>query len=238
MSAHSRRPRRLALALASVAGVAPLVACATPPEPAPPPPAAADDDELPYCRLCELYRVSERLVVRVQTESGLGAGVVVAADGTIVTNAHVVGAAEEVAIDTADGRRFGGRVLEVDADLDLALVRASPEAPPWHAATLETRPPRVGSEVFLIGHPFGLDWTVTRGVVSALRRRGGSTVIQTDAAVSPGTSGGAMLDESGRLVGIVTSKYIAPGAESLAFARTAADVLVLIERMRARAPGR
>ena len=81
--------------------------------------------------------------------------------------------------------------------------------------------PEVGSDVYVIGHPVGLGWTVTRGVVSATRKAGeaGPTpLIQTDAAISPGNSGGPLLDRDGRLLGVVSSKLAGPGIESVGFA--------------------
>lgn len=88
--------------------------------------------------------------------------------------------------------------------------------------------PKIGSDVYIIGHPLGLGWTVTRGIVSGIRKDGDRTMIQTDAPISPGNSGGPMLDAQGHLVGIVTAKFVETGAENLAFARPALALLDLL----------
>jgi serine protease DegQ len=169
-------------------------------------------------------------VVGISRGGASGSGVIVRADGVIITNAHVVGTARTVEVTTADGRTLTGTVLGRDTQLDTAVVRVSagnlPAAPLGNSDRLE-----VGQLAIAIGNPLGLDRTVTRGVVSAINRdpRGigiASGLIQTDAAINPGNSGGPLLDSSGRVIGINTA--ILAGTNGLGFAipiNVATDVM-------------
>lgn len=181
------------------------------------------------CAICSLYVEARDSVLLVRTTDGLGAGIVVTAEGHLVTNAHVVGGAASVGVETHAGGRHMARVLAVDAVEDLALLQLVPDGTTWKPiATHGAELPVVGSEVFLIGHPLGLGWSVTRGVVSGLRPEGPQPMIQTDAAISPGNSGGPMLDADGHLIGVVTSKIVAVGSDNVAFARPAAALLAFL----------
>ncbi|HEY0139457.1 MAG TPA: trypsin-like peptidase domain-containing protein [Thermoanaerobaculia bacterium] len=159
-------------------------------------------------------------VVSVSRSGGSGSGVIIRAEGIIVTNAHVVGNARRVEVRTADGRTFAGDVLGRDETVDIAVVRINarnlPAAPIANSDRLE-----VGQLAIAIGNPLGLERTVTRGVVSAVNRSPGNIgisagLIQTDAAINPGNSGGPLLDSSGRVIGINT--VILAGATGLGFA--------------------
>lgn len=177
-------------------------------------------------------------VVTVLTDAGLGSGVVYRADGVIVTNAHVVGAQVAVQVALSDGRRYPGTVTATDPVSDLAVIRAPLTSVP--TAAFQRILPRQGSFVMAIGSPLGLTATVTTGVVSGLNRRlpgsdgqgPGQDLIQTDAAISPGSSGGALIDGAGRVIG-VTEAYIPPqeGAVSLGFAIPADAVVDVVNRM-------
>jgi S1-C subfamily serine protease len=165
-------------------------------------------------------RTATPAVVSVSRRGGSGSGVIIRADGVVLTNAHVVGNVRTVEIRTADGRTFTGTVLGRDPSIDIAVVRVEarnlPAAPLGNSDELQ-----VGQIAIAIGNPLGLDRTVTRGVVSALNRdpRGVSIatgLIQTDAAINPGNSGGPLLDSSGRVIGINTA--ILAGATGLGFA--------------------
>ena len=165
-------------------------------------------------------RTATPTVVSVSRRGGSGSGVIVRADGVILTNAHVVGSARSVEVRTADGRTFTGTVLGTDTDVDTAVVRINatnlPAAPLGDSDRLE-----VGQLAIAIGNPLGLERTVTRGVVSAVNRdpRGigiAAGLIQTDAAINPGNSGGPLLDSSGRVIGINTA--ILAGTTGLGFA--------------------
>jgi Do/DeqQ family serine protease len=147
-----------------------------------------------------------------QRRSGLGSGVIVSEEGYVLTNFHVVEAADEIEVASNDGRKFKAKVVGTDPESDLAVLRVPAEArlPAMTFATSDSL--RVGDIVLAIGNPFGVGQTVTSGIVSALGRShlGINTFenfIQTDAAVNPGNSGGALIDTNGNLVGINTAIY-------------------------------
>jgi S1-C subfamily serine protease len=160
-------------------------------------------------------------VVSVVQAEGSGSGIIVREDGVIITNVHVVGNSRTVQIGLADGRQLEGRVLGGDPTVDVAVVRVDarglPVAPLGNSDRLE-----VGQSAIAIGNPLGLERTVTSGVVSAVNRNpsgvGLEGLIQTDAAISPGNSGGPLLDSQGRVIGINTVVLRAPGSEGLGFA--------------------
>ncbi len=155
-----------------------------------------------------------------QRVTSLGSGVIVSPAGYILTNHHVVEAADEIEVALADGKRLLAKVVGNDPETDLAVLKVQNESLP--AITFGTSEAlRVGDVVLAIGNPFGVGQTVTSGIVSALGRSGlGINVfenfIQTDAAINPGNSGGALVDARGSLVGINTAIYSrAPGGASL-----------------------
>lgn len=174
------------------------------------------------CDLCDLYYKARAHVVRVRTKTGFGAGIVITTSGRILTNAHVIAGDNAPVVETYSEDRSDSEVLRFDAELDLGLLQAAEFTVHWEPIPLEPCPlPEVGSDVYVIGHPVGMGWTVTRGVVSATRKAGevGPTpLIQTDAAISPGNSGGPLLASDGRLLGVVSSKLAGPGIESVGFA--------------------
>ncbi len=154
--------------------------------------------------------------LRETRETALGSGVILSADGLILTNRHVVKDAESIRVLLADGRRLEVAVLGLDSETDLAVLKAN-------AADLPTAPIgdpkalRVGDLTLAIGNPFGVGQTVTQGIVSATGRAElGITpienFIQTDAAINPGNSGGALVNARGDLVGINTAIYSESGA--------------------------
>lgn len=155
----------------------------------------------------------DSLFGRVAVEQeGIGSGVIIHEDGYVLTNNHVVGEAESIRVFLPDGRDFDAEVVGTDPWQDIAVVKVNGENLP--VAPLGTSSDlRVGQSVIAIGNPFGLDYTVTRGVVSALDRSLQSgenqppleNLIQTDAAINPGNSGGPLLDSRGRVIGINTA---------------------------------
>jgi S1-C subfamily serine protease len=182
------------------------------------------------CFVCDLYGRAQEYVVLLINRGSMGAGAVVSIDGMVVTNAHVVGSASQVDLRTYDEQSFVATLVVLDAVEDLALLRVEAPDQRWKPVTVEGGGlPQVGSEVYIIGHPLGLTWTVTRGIVSGIRDDAGRKMIQTDAPISPGNSGGPMLDAEGHLIGIVTSKLVQAGAENLAFARPASALLDFLE---------
>ncbi len=171
----------------------------------------------------QVYRQVSPAVVSVRQRAGAGSGVLIREDGVILTNAHVVGTARAVQVDLADGRSVQGEVLGRDPSIDIAVLRIAgrnlPVAPIGDSDRLEP-----GQAAIAIGNPFGLDRTVTSGVVSAVNREipglGMDGLIQTDAAINPGNSGGPLLDSRGRVIGINTAVLRPPGevAVGLGFA--------------------
>ncbi|ESY65596.1 MULTISPECIES: trypsin-like peptidase domain-containing protein [Mesorhizobium] len=161
-------------------------------------------------------------IERVGGQGGHGSGFVIAPDGLVVTNFHVVGDARTVRVSMPDGASSEGRVLGRDPDTDIALVRADGSfvdvAPLGDSKRL-----RRGQIAVAIGNPLGFEWTVTSGVVSALgRSMRASTgrliddVIQTDAALNPGNSGGPLVSSAGEVIGVNTAMI--HGAQGIAFA--------------------
>lgn len=154
---------------------------------------------------------------------GSGSGLVWDEAGHIITNYHVIEGASDAQIQLADGRHFPATLIGASPEHDLAVLKiggvgfsAPARAPVGTSSDLE-----VGQSVFAIGNPFGLDWTLTTGIVSALDRslpnENGPDIrylIQTDAAINPGNSGGPLLDSAGRLIGINTAIYSPSGASA------------------------
>lgn len=181
-------------------------------------------------------------VVTVLVDGGNGSGVVYSRDGLILTNEHVVRGNRTVRVAFADGRQVAGTVRAIDKVTDLALVQANRRN--LSAARFQTRLPEVGSLTVVIGSPLGFQNTVTAGIISGLHREiPGSAVqgqqslvdlVQTDAPISPGNSGGAVADSTGAVIGI-SEAYIPPsqGAVAIGFAipaATAVDIAGQLER--------
>ncbi len=162
----------------------------------------------------------EQPEMQSQPSTNLGSGVIVSDSGYILTNSHVVEAADGIEIALADTRRVNARVVGTDPESDLAVLKIDlPKLPAIAFGQPESA--RVGDVVLAIGNPFGVGQTVTMGIVSALGRShlGINTFenfIQTDAAINPGNSGGALVDINGNLIGINTAIYSkTPGGASL-----------------------
>ncbi|MBK5938478.1 S1C family serine protease [Halochromatium roseum] len=169
---------------------------------------------------------------RAQTR--LGSGVVIASQGLIATNGHVVRDCDEIEVELVDGRMLSAELLGIDDATDLAVLRA----PLSELAPIALGDPstlRVGDVVLAIGNPYGIGQTVSLGIVSATgRSRLGLTeieeFIQTDAAINPGNSGGALVDATGRLVGIATAGLSESGhAEGVGFAIPSTLVMQVVE---------
>jgi serine protease Do len=144
-----------------------------------------------------------------QIQRALGSGVIVSSDGYIVTNNHVVGGADKVEVRLSDGRVFPATIVGTDPKSDVAVIKISKTGLPAIKIG-DSNKVRIGSFVLAVGNPFGLEQTVTMGIVSALGRSGlGITdyesFIQTDAAINPGNSGGALVNMRGELIGINTA---------------------------------
>jgi serine protease DegQ len=184
-----------------------------------------------------IVRKVEPSVVTISHDQGTGSGVVWSRDGVVVTNAHVVGSVRTVEVAFFDGRRADGRVRAIDPDTDLAVVDV--ERKDLRPATFQKQLPAVGELAVAMGSPLGFQNTITAGIISGLHReipgsaeqgiRSLVDLIQTDAAISPGNSGGALVNGRGQVVGINVA-YIPPeqGAVAIGFAipgATAVDVV-------------
>ena len=176
---------------------------------------------------------------RQRAQNSLGSGVVVGADGLIVTNHHVVKNAGQIKVVLADRREFAARVLVSDERSDLALLRAELDGETLRPAVLGNSDDlEVGDLVLAIGNPFGVGQTVTSGIVSALARTGPSVrgpgyFIQTDAAINPGNSGGALVGLSGEVIGVNTAIFSrSGGSHGVGFAIPSNLVRVMVESAR------
>jgi Do/DeqQ family serine protease len=156
-------------------------------------------------------------VPRERVQNSLGSGVIVQSDGIIVTNNHVIEGADEITVALADRREYEAELILADKKSDVAVLRIQTNGEDLPTLALaESDELEVGDIVLAIGNPFGVGQTVTSGIVSALARtHAGITdyqfFIQTDAAINPGNSGGALIDHSGRLVGVNTAIYSSSG---------------------------
>ncbi len=179
-------------------------------------------------------------VVTVLTETGSGSGVIYDEDGTVITNEHVVRGQEQVQLSFADGAQRSATVVATDPVVDLAVLKTERTGLP--PADFDTDLPEVGALAVVIGSPLGFQETVTAGVISGLHRSiPGSArttaslvdLVQTDAPISPGNSGGALVDANGQVVG-VTEAYLPPasGAVAIGFAIPAATVVDVVEELR------
>jgi len=201
--------------------------------------APADDQVLLDAYSNAVIDVTERVgpaVVRVETgpkagstagsrteRGGLGSGIVISPDGLVLTNSHVVGTSRSIRLRDVEGVVTDAQVLGVDPDTDLALLRANHARDLRYAALGNSKSLRRGQLVVAIGNPLGFESTVTAGVVSALGRSIRSVsgrmiedVIQTDAALNPGNSGGALVSSAAEVIGINTA--IIQGAQGICFA--------------------
>ena len=175
-------------------------------------PAASAGQPAPASAIAAIYQKARPAVVEIDVQggqgSGLGSGVIISDTGEILTNAHVVDGARRVQVKLSDGTTLPGTVKGVSAGDDLAIVQANVPKNKLAVINLgDSSKLQPGQQVVAIGNPFGLEGSVTQGIVSGIRSNqdstgGPSNVIQIDAAINPGNSGGPLLDMNGNLVGI------------------------------------
>jgi 2-alkenal reductase len=177
--------------------------------------------------LIRLFQDTINSVVRIETRTGIGGGEGSGwfwdTEGHIVTNYHVVQGASSIEVFLFDGREYPGRVIGFDRDADLAVVKIDPDGEPLQPAAVgNSSDLQVGQMTVALGNPFGQDFTMTTGIVSALGRLIGSgfstfaipSVVQTDAAINPGNSGGPLLNIDGEVIGINTQIRSESGSSS------------------------
>ena len=213
----TRRRLRAGAAIAVVATTAALLAgcgeAAAPPSVVLPPPRSVAAIQKQYTDV--VARVSPT-VVQIQTPQGLGSGIVHDADGNVVTNAHVTSGATSFVVTLANGERHAAKLVGADPGNDLAVIHITGVTPD-PASFGDSSKVRAGDITFAIGNPLGLRSSVTQGIVSSVSRSvsegNGVTVsqaIQTSAEINPGNSGGALVDLSGRVIGIPTLSGLDP----------------------------
>ena len=196
--------------------------------------AAADDKPAPISvhRATPGKTVSEngvslaaKSVVIVETTDGHGSGCIISTDGFIITNAHVVGEEETVKVLLADGVSVKGRVVRVNPEMDLALIKIDSDG--LTAFQLPTTSAaEIGADVFAIGTPADkeLGQSITKGIISGRRKIDGHSLLQTDVSINGGNSGGALVSRAGQLLGIVNAKLVGRGIEGIGFAIPAEQV--------------
>ncbi|MBK9760828.1 MAG: trypsin-like peptidase domain-containing protein [Flavobacteriales bacterium] len=170
-----------------------------------------------------------KAVVTVKTKEGHGSGFLIASDGYIITNAHVVGDQSTVSIKFNQGFTLDGQVVKVNRDFDLALIKTPGSDLP--ALTLgDDAQLLIGEELFAIGTPLDeqLGQTVTRGIMSGKREFEGRTFLQTDVSINPGNSGGPLIDEAGKVVGVATLKVQETGVQGIGFAVPVGKMLEML----------
>lgn len=191
-----------------------------------------------FGRIPVIVKRTEPSVVSVVTPAGQGSGVIYRADGFVITNAHVAGDASRVTVVLADGQRLDAKVRAKTELYDIAVLEVDRKGLP--AASFARALPVVGTLAVAIGNPLGFENSVTAGIISGVHREipaGGATpalvdLVQTDAAISPGNSGGALVGGNGQVVGINVA-YIPPqgGAVSLGFAIPAPTAVLAADQL-------
>ncbi len=203
------------------------------------PAGSSDGGEDVFGRIPEIVReVAPSVVAVLRADGGQGSGVIWDEAGIVVTNDHVVQGASEIEVAFATGAREPARVRATDPRTDLAVLEVDRDGLP--AAEFADQLPEVGELAVALGNPLGFENTVTAGIVSGLHRAipsGGQTpalvdLLQTDAAISPGNSGGALVDAEGRVIGINVA-YIPPQARavSIGFAIPAPEVVDVVTQL-------
>jgi S1-C subfamily serine protease len=205
----------------------------------PAPVAVANDAAAPAAEMPLEDVISRAMpaVVRVESAGGFGSGFFITPD-TILTNVHVVGSSRSVRIRRTDGRTVSARVDTTAPELDIAIMRISNPDPDQPTLTMGSGTiARAGQEIIALGTPLGLQNTVTRGIVSAVREVGGVTLVQTDAAINPGNSGGPLLDRAGSVIAIATMGMRSEVAQGLSFGVAIEHAQSLLEGRRSAATG-
>ena len=166
---------------------------------------------------------SARAVVSIKTILGEGSGFLISSDGQILTNNHVIEGCKDIIVVKQNGNKYFASVIKNDKNSDLALIKIEATNNQYLELT-DSKTANVGSSVIIIGSPFGLEQTVTKGIVSAKRSYMGQTLVQTDAAINPGNSGGPLITMDGYVIGIVSQAIKKSIGEGLGFAISSEDI--------------
>lgn len=178
--------------------------------------------------LVSLIKKASAAVVSIKTILGDGTGFLISLDGKILTNAHVIKGFKDIAVSTSNGKKYFASILKQDNDIDLALLKI--EGANFQCLKLKnSEEASSGISIIIIGSPFGLEQTVTKGIISAKRSFNGKTFIQTDAAVNPGNSGGPLITLDGYVVGIVSQAIRKDIGEGLGFAIPSNEIKKFLE---------
>jgi len=176
-----------------------------------------------------------RAVFVVKTNKGHGTGFIIDTEGYAVTSYHVLNKQDEFDAVFSDGKIIRSRVIRVNPDKDLALIKLSGSDYPF-LPIADNRKAKVGEEVYVIGTPLslGLTETISKGIVSGIRKSKELELIQTDASINPGNSGGPLLDNTGSVLGVIALKISAAGIEGLGFAVSGNDLISSLGLIKAR----
>ncbi len=189
------------------------------------------------CTLCQTYKQAKRGVVKIKGQNSIASGFIVSESGKIITAGHAVKNQDKqgtVQVILYGGKSASATVFEINEETDLALLKINdpPEnlnvIPPGEVDDIQE-----GQPITVIGHPFGLGWTLTRGIISRIHKNNTgrlSNTIQTDAGVNPGNSGGPILNNRGEYIGAIFSKVNRRRAENIAFARSVQKIKNFLER--------
>jgi len=182
--------------------------------------AKASDESLPQ-KITQLRSG----VATVVADSRTGSGFFIGKSGLLLTNQHVVGKTQFVKVRLATGRELIGEVLRSDTSRDVALIRTEPAGVP--PIPVRTTDPAIGEDVFALGSPLGdkFNTTLTKGILGGIREFNQQNYLQSDVAVSPGSSGGPLLDKSGQVIGITVSGLVGRGVSGMSFFVPVVDAL-------------
>ncbi len=169
-------------------------------------------------------------VVRLVTEDGYGSGVIIDKEGYVITNYHVIDTVNSVTVTLPDGRQFEGTIIEKDTTRDLAMIKIDSHDLPVVSLGNSSKL-MLGQDVIAIGYPLGLKGsaTVSKGIVSAFREYASMDYIQTDAAINPGSSGGALITLDGEVIGINVGKWTDIKYEGMTYAIAIDDAKSIIQ---------
>jgi S1-C subfamily serine protease len=176
----------------------------------------------------EVFKAVRDSIVSIRSKNHLGTGSIISPDGYIVTASHVIADAQAIEVTFSNGNVSKASVVRYDSGLDVALLKVASSSALAHASVAYDSFPNIGDPILAIGSPLtsALSLSLTSGIVSGIRSVGGVDVIQVDAPLNRGNSGGPILNLRGQIVGIVSFKALAVGVEGLGFAVSIRDALV------------